>query len=114
VDVIDAINLYELATEFPSLADAQPPEPSPDLQGQAWVTAFALWAGETDRGDGAMWAALFVLSVWNNRTQWHAYGEGLHGSRASLGRFDMHTALGAWDGPHRRAFAEWASDPWWC
>lgn len=46
-------------------------------------------------------AALFVLSVWDSTHRW------------KCGRFDLHTALAAWDDEHREAFAEWAARPWW-
>lgn len=127
VEPLDALTaadrLYALATLFPSLQEC-PEVGRYGLDGGAWVDAFAMWAGERDRGEGAMWAALFVLSVWNDRTDWAKFGVGLAGLQRGKarsrertiqqGRFIMHRALACWDRSHRTAFGLWAQHPWWC
>jgi hypothetical protein len=56
-------------------------------------------------------AALFVLYVWNPRTDWSAWGLSRGGKHG--GTFDLGRALGNWDDRHRDAFVAWAKDAWW-
>lgn len=42
----------------------------------------------------------FVLNVWSSSEPW------------LCGRFDLFEALIAWDEGQRRAFGQWAADPW--
>lgn len=43
----------------------------------------------------------FILNVWNPGQEWKA------------GKFDAIDALSVWDACERRAFCDWAMDPWW-
>ena len=106
--------LYQLAQTFHALADCPTGE---DFDAEA----FATWAGDRNMGSGGIWAALFVLSVWNDRRDWAGYGLGMrvrhlggHQQDNGVGRFYMHDALGAWDRPHTAAFHAWTAKPWWC
>jgi len=45
-------------------------------------------------GAGAVGAARFLMHVWNGQP------------------FDMRQAWSVWDDKHRRAFKNWAADPW--
>ena len=50
---------------------------------------------------GSLMAGRFILQVWNPMTKWTA------------GRFNVVEAMQRWDLAHRRAFLNWAQDPWW-
>lgn len=114
--------LYTLARTFHALADCPahgeyiakggaPYDNPEDFD----APAFAEWAAERNMGGGGTWAALFILSVWNDRTDWTAHGLDAPRQHPSLrGRFYMHDALGTWDLPHRAAFHAWTANPWWC
>ena len=106
--------LYELAQTFHALEECPTGE-------KFDAAAFAKWAGDRNMGDGGVWAALFVLSVWNDKPDYAAAGLGMrvryaggHKQDNGVGRFYMHDALGAWDHLHRAAFAAWTVNPWWC
>lgn len=43
----------------------------------------------------------FLLNVWNPGHEWKA------------GKFDVMDALCVWDDAQRRAFCDWAKEPWW-
>jgi len=59
------------------------------------------WAAGGDPSHGERCAAQFLLAVWNPDESWKS------------GQFDLMDALRVWDAQHRRAFIEWALDPWW-
>ncbi len=115
--------LYQLAATFHALApclDAGEGLPFTGGTDHFNASEFAQWAGDRNMGSGGVWAALFVLSVWNDRGDWAEYGLAMNArgrrsdSEAPEGRFYMHDALGVWDLPHRAAFNAWANDAWWC
>ncbi|MCW8138297.1 MAG: hypothetical protein KIT58_05260 [Planctomycetota bacterium] len=58
------------------------------------------WACGPVPSSGGLYAAQFVLGVWNIFAEW------------GCGRFDALRALNTWDSAHREAFVEWAEDPW--
>lgn len=58
------------------------------------------WACGPEPGSGALMAAQFVLSVWNQYEHWQC------------GRFDFHRAVCCWDERHRKALFDWMQDPW--
>ena len=111
--------LYKLAQTFHALADCPT---GPDMHGtyphdpeDFDAPSFAKWAADRNMGTGGTWAALFILSVWNDRGDWTEYG--LHAPRrhpSLKGRFYMHDALGAWDRQQQAAFHAWTASPWWC
>lgn len=83
-----------LAKRFPSLHAAPGMNP--------WdAVAIDDWAAGGGPSHGEVCTARFVLAVWEPNENWRS------------GRFDLMEALRVWDGPHRRAFLVWASDPWW-
>ena len=43
----------------------------------------------------------FLLNVWDPGGEWKA------------GKFDLIDALRIWDDSKRRAFCDWAREPWW-
>jgi len=53
---------------------------------------------------GSHHAAAFVLNVWDPTGPWTTSGRL---------RFNVSVAFQHWDGAHRRAFLEWAQNPWW-
>ena len=85
--------MTELVKSFPCIRGApgvDPFEPKP-LDRRA--------AGVASHGERV--TAQFVLAVWEAATAWEA------------GRFDVMEALRVWTPTHRRAFLEWAAEPWW-
>lgn len=72
---------------------------------------FATWAKPGSGGQRD--AALFVLSVWNQDTDWRELAGLSRDDGPTGGRFDVHRALGNWDREHREAFIVWAREPWW-
>lgn len=82
-----------LARGFPSMRCAPGIDP--------WDPAALNYWASGPASHGERHAARFLLSVWDTSTDWEA------------GKFDVLEALRAWDLPHRAAFLEWASDPWW-
>jgi hypothetical protein len=59
------------------------------------------WACGPAPGSGAGNAARFILSLWNENTDW------------KCGRFDFFRAFRSWDAKQKQAFLDWAQDPWW-
>ena len=49
----------------------------------------------TNAGSGAVYAAEFILSLWD------------------LSALDIGRAWGVWDSEHRAAWKAWAANPWW-
>ena len=96
-----------LARSFPALQRA----PS-DLFQSSWDAVRFAEHYRTGSG-GEKDAALFVLSVWNPTTNWRKVARLARDRTPMGGFFDVHRALGNWDPAHRRAFLEWARDPWW-
>jgi hypothetical protein len=66
---------------------------------------------------GLRHAAAFILSLWDfYRRRSDAHGNGDESGEPpprKIGRFDAVHAMRSWDKDHRRAFANWVSDPWW-
>lgn len=58
------------------------------------------WACGPVPSSGGLYAAQFVLAVWNNYAEWQC------------GKIDIIRALNTWDAAHREAFLAWAEDPW--
>lgn len=86
--------MSDLAAGFPTLERAPGVRPfDPE--------ALDAWAAGPVPGAGALHAARFMLTLWNNRVAW------------SAGPFDAVEALAAWDQAHRAAFLRWARSPWW-
>lgn len=83
-----------LAQTFPSLWNA------PGVRPWNAVTVDE-WASSGGPSHGELCTARFILSVWNPDEQWQC------------GRFDIMEALRVWDMSHRKAFLDWAVDPWW-
>lgn len=67
-------------------------------------------------------AALFVLNVWNNTTDWneiaHLAGDDgeppLLEEEEALPELDIMEAWSTWDLEHRHAALLWFADPFWC
>jgi len=108
--------LYKLALTFPAL-EGCPTSGDVLGTGRFEPAEFAEWAARQNMSPGGVWAALFILSVWNDRNDWAAAGLDMvtrTGGAYPVGRFHMHDALGTWDPAHRAAFAAWTADAWWC
>lgn len=88
-----ATRLRLLAQYFPSMWSAPGIRPWDANVLDEWA------AGGASHGEKC--TARFLLAVWNPSEAWRS------------GRFDLMDALGAWDLEHRRAFLEWAQNPWW-
>lgn len=83
-----------LAQTFPSLWTAPGIRP--------WdAVVVDQWASSGRASHGELCTARFVLAVWDTNGEWQS------------GRFDLMEALRVWDLPHRQAFLDWASEPWW-
>lgn len=69
------------------------------------------------KSDGLRHAAAFVLSLWDFyhcRSTGAGNGdESYEPSPRKIGEFNAVWAMHSWDKPHRKAFANWVSDPWW-
>jgi hypothetical protein len=83
-----------LADTFPSLERAPGVHPWDALKVEKWAVS-----GGPSHGE--LCAARFILAVWNQYDEWRC------------GPFDVMDALRVWDLPHRKAFLDWAADPWW-
>jgi hypothetical protein len=59
------------------------------------------WASEAGRAPAELYAARFVLNVWDAPRLWRC------------GRFNFLEALDHWDQKSRAAFGVWAVNPWW-
>lgn len=86
-------NLIRLARSFPNLEDADGLSPFD-------AEALDRWATGPSPGHGALYAAQFVLSVYNLSAPWQC------------GTFNVVRAMATWDRSHREAFLAWARDPW--
>lgn len=71
------------------------------------VDAFLAWSQSGALTSGSGWAARFLLSVWNPRTDWREYGF------PGAGRFDLMEAWDLLDDPHRAAIRAWLDAPFW-
>jgi hypothetical protein len=79
-----------IAESFPSLARADGVSP--------WnPNRLDVWASEFGRTDDAVYAARFLLRLWNSDCDWEC------------GRFDAQIAIRIWDRVHRRAFLDVAT-----
>jgi len=81
-----------LAQSFPSLEGAQGVDPWDPIRFEAWATD-----EETD--DNVVWAAGFVLSVWEGEDDDFLW--------------DLQRALNDWGHSDREAFIAWCREPWW-
>ena len=89
-----------LAAEFPSMRGVPGTDP--------WdVEHLIEWSNSGAPTSGSIWAARFLLSVWNPSTNWNDFG--LPGA----GKFDLHEAWSCWDNPHRAAALKWLEAPFW-
>ena len=89
----DASQIEQLASSFPTLPVAQGVKP--------WNSEkLASWASAQSHGSAALYAAEFVLGIWNSEI-------------VESCRFDIVAAMRVWDEEHRDAFLRWADDPWW-
>lgn len=102
-DTREAISI--LVSSFPSLAGAPGVVP--------WDTdAFLPWLCGQERAD-TLCSGLFILGVWNSRTDWHEVArEWGHELRAG-GHFSPLPALDVWDEKHRSAAVAWMDAPFW-
>jgi len=84
------------------------------------------WACGAAPSHGALFAARFVLAVWNGRAgrvgkprktpekdSWHGRWRFPFDTQWRCGPFDVVDALGTWDATHREAFIAWVKDPMW-
>jgi hypothetical protein len=83
-----------LALTFPSLQDAAGILPWSAEKLEKWTCGPA-------PGSGAFHAARFMLSLWNEHSDW------------KCGHFNFFTAFRSWDAKHKRAFLDWAEAPWY-
>lgn len=90
-----ALRIQELALSFPSVRNPAGLDP--------WSPENLFLNGLSNVSSGTRQALLFVLSVWN--PECHQYFE--------EPPFSVHEALQIWDKSHRKAFLDWANDPWW-
>lgn len=90
--------LHALACSFPVIRDYAPDVVSATERDEL-LEALAKFAHDASRG--AMWAAVFVISVYNPRAV----------ERWELPAFDLFKAWTRWDGHQRAAFARWAAEP---
>ena len=63
--------------------------------------ALDAWADENGMTATELYAARFILHVWDGKHAW------------KCGPFDLVDALDFWDETHRTAFVSWVLDPWW-
>ncbi|MFN7948843.1 MAG: hypothetical protein U0Z53_26055 [Blastocatellia bacterium] len=82
----------QLAGSFPSLRQAPGIQPWEPARLDAWA--------ETQNDPGTVYAARFVLEVWNQHQEWQC------------GRFSISDAMYVWDEAHREAFRQWARCPY--
>jgi hypothetical protein len=83
-----------LAALFPSMRGVPGTDP--------WnVEMLIEWSNSGAPTSGSIWAARFLLSVWNPSTNWSEFG--LPGA----GKFDVHEAWSCWDDVHRAAAMKW-------
>lgn len=113
-----AEKMTALCRQFPTLDKADGVEEWDPEKLDAWACGPAPC-------HGALYAARFVLSLWNGLMGRVKKGkalrdeEGVYAHRFSLqtpwkcGPFDVVDAMGTWDVPHRQAFLSWAKEPWW-
>lgn len=89
-----------LASLFPSMRAVPGTNP--------WnVDLLIEWTSSGAPTSGSIWAARFLLSVWNPSTNWSELG--LPGA----GKFDLHEAWSCWDDEHRSAAMKWLEAPFW-
>jgi hypothetical protein len=86
---VKRFDMTGLARLFPSLDRADGIEPFDSALLAHWLETSPEVTG------GGRHAARFILSVWNSNNP-----------------FEITKAMNVWDEAHRRAFLEWAKDPW--
>lgn len=91
--------LLELAETFPTIAR--------EAHAGALNSIDALNAYRFHADHGGALAALFLLNVWGL-----AFPD--QPDSRDWPPFDVMNAMGTWDAAHRKAFAAWALEPWWC
>jgi hypothetical protein len=69
------------------------------------------WMNGPAPTSGSWNAAMFLLGVWNPKTNWKECGLKLR--KGVQGRFDFFRAIGCWDAEHEAAFMEWVKYPFW-
>lgn len=90
------IKMTKLALSFPALR-AAPIEPF-DYKTPEKLDR---WACSGEPSSGAIYAAQFILELFDPREKWKS------------GHFRLMDAMGTWDAEHRAAFLAWANDHWW-
>ncbi|HZU97892.1 MAG TPA: hypothetical protein VFF73_14415 [Planctomycetota bacterium] len=84
--------MEQLALSFPTLRQANGTKPFEPALLEAWACG-------PEATSGGLYAAQFVLGVYNCFGEWRC------------GRFDLFRAVSTWDPEHAKAFAKWADDP---
>jgi hypothetical protein len=95
-----------LCARFPSLREVPGTNPFDAIALLHWLTSGAATSG-------SRWAALFVLQVWNNTTDWRkvARENGVKHAKGVPPRFDLFEAWPVWDDAHRAAAQTWLKEP---
>lgn len=107
------VAMSELAQMFPTLQGVPGTNP--------WeVETFLRWMNGPAPTSGSFAAGMFLLGVWNPKTDWNEEGlqkrfnRILGGKRKLIpGKFDMFRAVGCWDEEHFKAFMTWIQNPFW-
>lgn len=94
-----------LANLFPTMRGVPGTDP--------WnVEDLIAWLNSGAPTSGSRWAAMFLLGVWAADTDWYQYGlRKRKGMR--VGKFDLFSAMAAWDYQHIQAMQEWVANPFW-
>ena len=93
--------MTKLANLFPTMHGVPGTDPWNVDQLTAWLNTGA-------PSSGSRWAAMFLLCVWNPRTNWHKECGVKH---PKSGKFDLGLAMHAWDQQHIDAMKEWIENP---
>ena len=101
----DSDRLVKLVRSFHCLEEC----PLEYLAPQFRAADFATWAGGPELSGGGVHAALFILGIYNSRSDWDGFGLECGGR----GHFVATHAIGNWDLAMREAFAAWTADPWY-
>jgi hypothetical protein len=89
-----------LARSFPSMRGVPGTDP--------WdAESLIAWTQTGAPTSGSIWAARFLLSVWNPGTNWSEHGV------PGAGKFDLMEAWGVFDDAHRAAVMQWLAAPFW-
>lgn len=89
--------IKELALSFNALKGCPVLEPSDPWEPKK----LDAWALSAEASPGALCAASFVLTVWNQYEPWRC------------GRFPLLDAMFFWSYEDRQVFLRWVERPWW-